>query len=231
MIRTLSRPHSTSETKSAPEKHAHEHYCSEVCAVSPSVLIPWLVVCLDDIMNTRNPALLGILAPVLAYSFIAVAIFLSPWFRWQSNALSDLGHAVRSNVAPIFNFGLLLTGILISLYALLSLRTYAKWTAISLAFTGFSLQTIGAFDEVYGFLHYIVSIIFFVSIGVTSIVYAAEKRSYLGLIGFIVVLLSWGLYFIRVYSAGVAVPELISTLGVLPWVAVTAFRTYRLGKS
>ena len=182
-------------------------------------------------MNNRNSALLGILVPVLAYSFIALAIFLSPWFRWQSNALSDLGHAARSSVAPIFNFGLLLTGLLTSLYALLSLKTYAKWTAISLAFTGFSLQTIGAFDEVYGFLHYIVSVIFFVSKGVTSIVYAAEKRSYLGLIGFAVVALSWGLYFIGFYNAGVAVPEMISTLGILPWVAMTALRAYRLGKS
>jgi hypothetical membrane protein len=180
-------------------------------------------------MNARNPALLGILAPLLAYSFIAVAIFLSPWFRWQSNALSDLGHATRSSVASIFNFGLLLTGLLISLYAFLSLRTHAKWTGVSLAFTGFSLQTIGAFDEVYVFLHYVVSVVFFVSIGVTSIVYAAEKKSYLGLVGFAVVVLSWGLFFIRVYDAGVAVPEIISTLGVLPWVAMTAIRTYRLG--
>jgi hypothetical membrane protein len=182
-------------------------------------------------MNARKPAILGIAAPVVAYSFIAIAIFLSPWFRWQSNALSDLGHAVHSSVAPIFNFGLLLTGLLISLYALFSLRSYAKWTALSLAFTGFSLQTIGAFDEVYGSIHYIVSVIFFVSIGVTSIIYAAEKKSYLGLIGFIVVLLSWGLFIMKVYSAGVAVPEIISTFGVLPWVALTALRIYKQGKS
>ena len=182
-------------------------------------------------MNTRNLAILGIAAPILAYSFIAVAIALSPWFRWQSNALSDLGHSVHSSAAPIFNFGLLLTGILISLYALFSLRSYTKWTAFSLAFTGFSLQTIGAFDEVYGSIHYIVSVVFFVSIGVTSVIYAAEKKSYLGLTGFIVVLLSWGLFFMKVYSAGVAIPEIISTFGVLPWVGATAFRIYRLGKS
>ncbi|MEM2707195.1 MAG: hypothetical protein QW288_06765, partial [Ignisphaera sp.] len=50
---------------------------------------------------------------------IAISIWLSPWFNILDNALSDLGHATRSSVAPIFNFGLSLGGFLIALSSLL----------------------------------------------------------------------------------------------------------------
>jgi hypothetical membrane protein len=43
------------------------------------------------------------------------------------------------------------------------------------------LQLLATFDEVYGPLHVIVSILFFVSLGFASIVYAAEAKSILGL--------------------------------------------------
>ena len=141
-------------------------------------------------MKTRNYALLGIISPFIAYFFIAISIIQSPWFLWEKNALSDLGHATRSSVSPIFNFGLLLTGILIFTYAILSLRNQAKWTGLCLTTSAFSLQLVGTFDEVYGFLHQVVSVLFFVSIGITSIIYAIEKKSYLGILAFIIGLFS-----------------------------------------
>jgi len=45
----------------------------------------------------------GIVGPIVSYVLIAVSILLSPWFSWQRNALSDLGHSTKSNVSPIFN--------------------------------------------------------------------------------------------------------------------------------
>ena len=53
----------------------------------------------------------------------------------------------------------------------------------------------------------------------------------MGFAGFIVVLLSWALFFTNVYSAGVAVPEIISASGVMPWIGVTAIRIYRLNRN
>jgi|GEM_PF-6399916 len=55
-------------------------------------------------------AYLSIAVPLLA---IGIAILLSGWFDIVNNALSDLGHAIKSPVAPIFNFGLSLGGALI----------------------------------------------------------------------------------------------------------------------
>lgn len=58
-------------------------------------------------MHDRVYALFGVIGPLLAYVFIGVSIMLSPWFTWESSALSDLGHSVNSEVASIFNIGLL----------------------------------------------------------------------------------------------------------------------------
>jgi hypothetical membrane protein len=55
-------------------------------------------------------SLFGVVGPLIAYFSIGVSMVLSPWFSWESNALSDLGHAIKSEVASIFNFGLLLVG-------------------------------------------------------------------------------------------------------------------------
>ena len=63
-------------------------------------------------MNERKYALFGVVGPLVAYFFIVVSIGLSPWFSWSSNALSDLGHSVDSDVASLYNFGLLLAGFL-----------------------------------------------------------------------------------------------------------------------
>ena len=71
-------------------------------------------------------ALFGVVGPLVAYISIGVSIVLSPWFNWESNALSDLGHAIRSEVAPIFDFGLLLAGFLLMVYVVTAFRKHAK---------------------------------------------------------------------------------------------------------
>jgi hypothetical membrane protein len=47
-------------------------------------------------MNERICALFGMIGPPMAHVSIGVSIALSPWFSWERNALSDLGHAVKS---------------------------------------------------------------------------------------------------------------------------------------
>ena len=180
-------------------------------------------------MSKKIYALFGAVGPLIAYASIGVSIALSPWFRWESNALSDLGHAVKSGVAPIFNFGLLLTGFLTVVYALTALRGYARWTSYGFVTSAFMLQLVATFDEVYGLLHFVVSVLFFVSLILTSILYAIERKSSLALIGLIIGLLSWAFYWARIYSAGVAVPETISTVAVIPWIISSALKIY-IGK-
>jgi len=177
-------------------------------------------------MNEKIYALFGVIGPLLAYVLIGVSIALSPWFSWETDALSDLGHAVESGVAPIFNFGLLVTGFFLMIYAVKVLKGYAKWTGYSLVISAFTLQLIAVFDEVYGLLHLVVSILFFVSLGVTSLFYAVERKSYSAVAAFAIGLISWIFYWAEFYSAGVAVPETISSVAVLFWIIPSALRIY-----
>ena len=177
-------------------------------------------------MKEKRYALFGVAGPLLAYLFIVVSIGLSPWFRWEQNALSDLGHATRSSVAPVYNFGLLLGGLLLAIYAVTAFRSHARWTSYSLVFSAFSLQLVAVFDEVYGFLHFAVSVLFFVSLAPTSILYFVERKSHLALISFAIGLASWVLYWMKVYSAGVAVPETISSVAATAWIIHSALKIY-----
>ncbi|MFX1265844.1 MAG: DUF998 domain-containing protein, partial [Promethearchaeota archaeon] len=158
-------------------------------------------------MNGKIYALFGIISPLVTYFSIGISIWFSPWFSWHQNALSDLGHSVKSEVAPIFNLGLLLSGFLIVVYAVTVYRKHAKYTSICLVASASILQLVATFDEVYGLLHNMVATLFFLSIWVTSVVNAVEKRSPPALLAFIVGLGSWLLYAMNVYRAGIAVPE------------------------
>lgn len=177
-------------------------------------------------MDKRKWTLFGMIGPLAAYFFIGVSIILSPWFSWWSNALSDLGHSVDSDVASLYNFGLLLAGFFIIVYSITAFRDHAKYTSYCLLMSAFILQLVATFDEVYGPLHVRVSILFFVSLGFASIVYAVERKSILALVAFVIGLGSWILYSAGIYSAGVAVPEIISSTVTVLWIMLSAFKIY-----
>lgn len=180
-------------------------------------------------MNERAYALFGLIGPLIAYLLIAVSIMLSPRFSWSSSALSDLGHSVTSDVAPLYNFGLLIAGFCITIYSVTAMRKHAKYTSHCLLLTGLVLQLVATFDEVYGSLHFAVSILFFGALGLTSITYALEKRSVVSLMAFITGLSAWVLYFGGMYNAGVVVPETISSVVTVSPIMASALKIY-LGK-
>jgi len=72
-------------------------------------------------MNLNQTALLklaelcGVIGPIIALAFIAFAIAYSPWFNWYTNALSDLG---VGEAALIFNLGLIVGGVLTTIFAI-----------------------------------------------------------------------------------------------------------------
>lgn len=177
-------------------------------------------------MNEKTYALFGIAGPLAAYAFIVASIALSPWFSWGRNALSDLGHAIRSPVAPIYNLGLFLAGFLMVVYSIKAFVKVARYTSLCLMFSSLLLQLVAVFDEAYGFLHYVVSVLFFISIGVASLAYAYERKSFSGVIAFVIGLSSWIIYWIRIYSIGVAVPETIASVAVTSWVVSSALKIY-----
>lgn len=177
-------------------------------------------------MHEQKVALLGIITPVIATVFIGVSIGLSPWFAWEENALSDLGHSTNSEVAALFNFGLLLTGFCLIIYSMTCFKYHAKYTSYSLVAAGFSLQLVATFNEVYKPLHFLVSVLFFLSLAISCISFAIEKKSVLavGALGFGLAI--WILYGLDIYSSGIAVPEALSALAVSSWVMLSAFRIY-----
>lgn len=176
-------------------------------------------------VNERKFALFGAVGPLIAYSSIGVSIMLSPWFNWGINALSDLGHANRS-VAPLYNFGLLIAGFFIIIYSITTFRNHAKYSSYCLLISALLLQFVAAFDEVYGYLHFLVSVLLFVSFGFASIVYFLERKSISALAAFVIGLGSWMLYWAGIYRTGIAVPETISSVATVSWVVLSAFSIY-----
>jgi len=169
-------------------------------------------------LKERYFALFGIVGSSIAMFFITLSILLSPWFNWSQNALSDLGHSINSDVAALFNFGLLLSGFFIALYSLVSFRKYAKITSYFLVFASLFLQFIAMFDEVYGSLHFVVSVLFFTMLTLSSLSYLLEKKSNLAGLAFCIGLLSWIIYGLNFYSSGIAVPEAVSSVLTSSWV-------------
>ena len=177
-------------------------------------------------MKEKNNALLGLIAPFVTYVSIAISILYAPWFSWQRNALSDLGHSVNSTVAPIFNLGLFFTAFIIIIYAIRILKTHAKYTSFCIISSAIILQLVAVFDEVYGWLHGLVAILFFLSIWNTALVNAIEKKSILSLIAFLTGLISFMLFEMNVYSAGIAIPEIISFGAVATLIQFSAIKIY-----
>jgi len=180
-------------------------------------------------MNLKHKAffasVLGLLIP---YVCIFTSIALSPWFSWSKNALSDLGHSVKSDVAPIFNLGLVIGGILIYQYSI-SLTNYSKMlTHYFLALSAFLLVLIGVFDEIYGLIHFIVSSAFFITVLLTTLIYVYEKKSKIAIAAFIIGVCSWAVYGLRVFEIGVFVPEILSAFAVTSWIVEDMYLQFKL---
>ena len=176
-------------------------------------------------MHERVYALFGVFGPLLVYISIFLSLVLSPWFNWESNMLSDLGDAVNSDAAPIFNIGLLLAGFFMMIYALTVFKKQAKYSSYCLLVSAFFVQVLAAFNEAYGSLHYAVAVPHFLMLSLTSVVYTVEKRSAVALITFSVVMFSWLLYTLNVFDIGIAVPETVSKL-VVAWIMYSAIRLF-----
>jgi len=177
-------------------------------------------------MNEREYMILGLLGPVTAILFLVISIIFSPWFSFFNNALSDLGHSINSDVAPLFNFGLLLSGLFMIIYSVTIFKNHAKYTSYFLLIAGLSLQLIATFDEVYRPLHFQVSVLFFIAIGFTSIIYTIERKSVVAFVALIIGVVSWIIYGAGIYGMGIAVPETISSMATFVWIILSALKIH-----
>ena len=162
--------------------------------------------------TTLSLAVLSIAIPLL---LILLSILLSPWFNIVDNALSDLGHSIKSSAAPVFNAGLATGGFLISLVSLCLLNSSRIYKAL-LFLAGYDLILIGVFDEVYGSLHFYVSLVFFITLIVLLVVYGLFERKYYFILLAIISISSWYLHFSKNIPPGAAIPELITIAFIIP---------------
>ena len=186
----------------------------------------------------RVSGIYGVLAPVLAFAFILMAVWSHPQFSWTANALSDLG-VVSGVTAGIFNSGLVVCGVLcltfaIGLYLLLIESRMGRVGVIVFALACLSLVAIGTFPESVSPTHYLVSVAFFVLLPISLLVitagFAANRHAKMALFTLVVAVvaaLPWVLYFTVHYVSGVAIPETISGLAGGVWTVVLGYKMLR----
>jgi len=177
--------------------------------------------------------ILGIVGAIIAYPFIGVSIFLTPWFNFYDNALSDLGNITRNApVAYIFNTGLFLSGFLVASFAFAcSLKNrswrYLSWS-ILLVLTGVDLALIGIFPEDAGRIHGIVSVIFFSLMIVVMLVYGfssiVSKNHLTGLLAFVSSIASATIWIVKWGWRGVAIQETLTSLIASIWLIIVSLR-------
>jgi hypothetical membrane protein len=190
----------------------------------------------ENVAYRRIGASTGITAPIVGFTCILTAVASYPAFSWTDNALSDLG-VIPGITGPLFNFGLLATGLLTFTFAALGLFTYLKasWAGkIGSAFfaaTAIALMAIGIFNESFSPTHYAVSVAFFAiaPISLFIITVALWLAHHRGMAVFTVsagvaAALPWILLFALNYVPNVAIPEFASGLAVSAWVLVLGIK-------
>jgi hypothetical membrane protein len=180
-------------------------------------------------------AIAGILAPIVAFTCILLAVASYPNFSWTNNALSDLG-IISGITGPLFNFSLCACGFLSLIFALAGLFFYfgKNWTGklgtAVFAAASLSLIGIGIFNENFSPAHYLFSVAFFVLLPVSALIitgaFAVKRQSKTALFTLIVALVAaipWVLYFAVHYVPGVAIPETISGVAGAVWIVALGY--------
>ncbi len=180
---------------------------------------------------SRLSGLVGTVAGL--YGLLAVfaaTVLAGAEFSWSRNALSDLG---ISSVANIFNYSLILVGILNAVFAVGLIQAYARNTlfkigGIILVLGGVSLSLVGVLTEDYGVLHMYVSVGYFVLFPIAMIIVGfAFRRNNMqtkgnlailaGAIALIIILAGIALYRADQLGMGFAVPEYAEALVIAAW--------------
>jgi hypothetical membrane protein len=182
----------------------------------------------------RATGKIGFAAPAFALACVFLAVGSSQRFSWTESALSDLG--VQGPVtAAIFNIGLVLGGALFALFTVglfiyLGKNLVGKAASALLFVACVSLIAIGVFNENFGYVHYLVSVAFFVSLPLSLVVFVAafwregkRKLSLFTLALAVVAALVWALELTVQFVPGVAIPETISGVAGAAWVWTLSF--------
>jgi hypothetical membrane protein len=176
----------------------------------------------------------GILAPIIAFACIILAIVFYPQFSWTNDALSDLGIA-PGTTAIFFNSGLVISGFLVILFgtglpALFGNRLLGKISVSFFIIGAVALFAIGAFPESAEPMHYYASVAFFVLLSISMLLISATfllaARRKIGSFTFLVAVVAaavWIAQFSVRFVRGPAIPETVSALSGSVWSVVLGF--------
>ncbi|MCW4000995.1 MAG: DUF998 domain-containing protein [Candidatus Bathyarchaeota archaeon] len=184
------------------------------------------------VCSRKIGAAAGFATPIVAFACILCAIATYPQFSWVHNALSDLG-VVSGVTGILFNFGLVASGVLGFVFAVLGLYDYLGVSRLGKVGAGFfaaatvALVLIGVFNEHFSPTHYIVSVAFFSLVPIalfilTCACYLQGKHAAAGfsvIIG-LVAAVPWILQLTLEFVPRVAIPETISAAAVSAWAIV-----------
>jgi hypothetical membrane protein len=166
-------------------------------------------------VSLRTAGICGLLAPIIAFICIGLAILYSPWFSWTENYLSDLGGspgdrpiwAAHGIASILFNFGLMIAGIL-GICLAIGIRKSGTLSSplgnigtLILIINSCALIGIGVFPESTGAPHTFFSFAFFLLVGLSlffmgmGLIKSYEKK--LG--WFVIALLAFGLISIPLF--------------------------------
>ena len=186
-------------------------------------------------MFLRLAGISGILGSVLPLIMVLSATFLSSWFSWNANALSELGVGEQ---AAIFNSAMLLGGGLnvlfaLGLYKYLSGERLTRAGIFSIMSSSICLALVGVFTIDYLAMHIIVALGYFVlaPAGFLLIGFGTKERAIkkaslaCGIIGLLAILVLPLIIFALQLKVGFAVPEFAEALAILFW---TIFMSSRL---
>lgn len=119
-------------------------------------------------MLRRVAGVCGITSQSVGLISLLATVSMSPWFSWTGNHLSVLG--VKGSATTLFNFGLILTGVLSLIFAIglgknpLSRRLLGQLGVASLVLGSVALSAMGAFPRTTGLPHNLASLAFFLFI-------------------------------------------------------------------
>jgi hypothetical membrane protein len=171
----------------------------------------------------------GIVAPIIAFICILIAIVSYPTFSWTNNALSDLG-VVSGITSSLFNFGLFVSGVIAFTFSIFGLFTYfekslvGKIGSIVFGAATIALIAISVFNENFSPTHYLVSVAFFTLAPIALFIltfgfwfFHQRNIAVFTVAVCVVAALPWILLFTFNYVPNVAIPEFLSASAVSIW--------------
>lgn len=179
----------------------------------------------------RLAGVCGMLAPLVAFAGIFLALSGFGPFSWQENALSDLG-ARASATRDFFNTGLIIGGLLCAGFAAgffsFLKNSAGKAGAILFFLDALALAAIGIFPSGVTPHHYYASVAFFVLFPIAGLAIFASlwegERKRLAAFTLVVAAVAGGAWILHwtifPFGTNVATPEMVSALAAGAWAIV-----------